>query len=337
MVRSSCPSFVWPGSGDGDAASGGRSDWSCARNHQLHVPIASVSAQQLPPSLLSRLHIPTDSNICALKPTTYLTVSSTILHKPHTPQTLLNTAMLDLHTLANLLAISFLLAPRTSALPLWPNITTPDAPATACSTPTHSPTLATKPTCQIFYPSSYRVMNSRYPAWDQTPLHSAQDFFMLLRQRTDTFQVATQVQFDGLGDAAPPNSSRTCRLQFQLPAKEMQTVLGPAPVVNVYQVAREAGAPASWSTYGPVLAANSSGSVPPPAVFGTVDGAPTSQERAWNQTAGLVDVGTTQCNETLTWHMGMAVDGGEEVNYWDFIGVDPPFNPVQGFRVVMGC
>ncbi|KAK7181666.1 hypothetical protein DPSP01_012736 [Paraphaeosphaeria sporulosa] len=245
--------------------------------------------------------------------------------------------MLSLHTLANLIVTSLLLAPPTTALPLWPNNTTPAAVPTACSSPTSNPTAEIAPACQSFYPTSYRIMNSRYPTWDQTPLHGNQDFVMLLRQRADTFQVATQVQFDGLGDVAPPNSSSTCRLQFQLPAKDMQTVLGPAPVVDVYQVEREAGSPASWSTYEPALAASSNGSISAPRLFGSINGSLAAQETAWNQSVGLVDVGTTFCNATLTWQMGMAIDGGDEVNYWDFIGVDPPFNPVQGFRVITGC
>lgn len=117
----------------------------------------------------------------------------------------------------------------------------------------------------------------------------------------------------------------------------MQTVLGPAPVVTVYQVAREAGAPAYWFSYEPTVATMSNGSVPAPAVFGTVNGSPLAQETTWNLTQGLMEVGATQCNQTLTWQVGMAGNGGEEVNYWDFVGVDPPYNPVQGFRVVTGC
>ncbi|KAF2448162.1 hypothetical protein P171DRAFT_207096 [Karstenula rhodostoma CBS 690.94] len=230
--------------------------------------------------------------------------------------------MLDLHTLANLLIVSFLLAPPTAASPLWPNTTTPAAPPTACSTPT----------CQTFYPTSYSILNSRYPTWDQTPLHGNQDFFMLLRQRADTFQVATQVQFSLPVDNGTENSSSTCILQFQLPSKDMQTVLGPAPVVNVYQVTREAGVPATWDTYEP--ARNASVLVP---VFGAVNGSVEAQQRIWNQTGGLIDVGAGECNGTLTWQMGMAFEGGDGVNYWDFVGVEPPFSPVQGFRVVTGC
>jgi hypothetical protein len=233
--------------------------------------------------------------------------------------------MLDLHTLANLVITGSLLTSPSTAHPLWANDTAPAGNPTACSAPSPSPA----PSCQTLYPSEYRVMNSRYPTWDQTPLHGQKDFFMLLRQRADTFQVATQVQFDGLQDAVPPNS--TCRLQFQLPAKDMQNTQGKAPIFNVYQVAREAGTPATWNMYEPV-AANAS-----VAVFGLVNGTADAQARTWNQTRGLVDIGGTQCNGTLTWQMGMAFEGGEEVNYWDFLGVDPPLNPVQGFRVVTGC
>ncbi|KAF9737700.1 hypothetical protein PMIN03_003234 [Paraphaeosphaeria minitans] len=245
--------------------------------------------------------------------------------------------MLDLHTLARLIITSLLLVSPTHGFPLWPNTTIPSAFPTACSSPSSTSTAEVAPTCRIFYPTSYRVMNSRYPTWDQTPLHGDRDFFMLLRQRADTFQVATQVQFDGLEDAAPPDSKSSCRLQLQLPEKDMQTIMGPAPVVDVYQVARQVDAAASWSTYEPTVAANSNGSVPAPAVFGSINGSLAAQATMWNQSAGLVDVGTTLCNETLTWQIGMAIDGGDEVNYWDFVGTDPPFNPVQGFRVTTGC
>ncbi|KAL1605106.1 hypothetical protein SLS60_004649 [Paraconiothyrium brasiliense] len=175
-------------------------------------------------------------------------------------------------------------------------------------------------------------MNSRYPSWEQAPLHGQKDFFMLLRQRADTFQVATQVQFSNLQDNVPPDSK--CLLQFQLPTKDTQNTLGTQPIFNVYQVAREAGVPAMWNTYEPAVIAVKNGTVP---VFGQVNGTLEAQQRTWNETAGLVEIGATDCNGTLTWQMGMAYDGGAEVNYWDFLGVDPPLNPVQGLRVITGC
>lgn len=235
--------------------------------------------------------------------------------------------MLDLTTLAKLVTASLLL---TSPVKAHPHLSNESAP-TACNATSSSATIA-PPTCQTFYPTEYRVMNSRYPAWDQSPLHSQKDFFMLLRQRSDTFQVTTQVQFTGLQVIPPENENKTtCYLQLQLPTKEMQVLLGTQPIFNVYQVEREASVPASWNTY--ALAVNSS--LP---VFGAmVNGTLEAQGRAWNETGGLVDIGGTRCNETLTWQMGLAFDGGDEVNYWDFIGVSPPVNPVQGFRVVMGC
>ena len=110
----------------------------------------------------------------------------------------------------------------------------------------------------------------------------------------------------------------------------MENLLGPEPIFNLYQVEREAGVPANWNTY-------ERGHNESLAVFGQVNGTLEAQARARNETGGLLEIGETACNETLTWQMGMAFDGGQEVNYWDFINVEPPLNPVQGFRVVTGC
>lgn len=110
----------------------------------------------------------------------------------------------------------------------------------------------------------------------------------------------------------------------------MQTTAGAEPIFDVYQVSREAGRPASWDTY--EKGYNSSTEV-----FGRVNGTREAQERAWEEDGGLVGIGSTKCNETLTWQMGMAFDGGAEVNYWDWVDVQMPFTPARGFRVVVGC
>ncbi|KAJ4294034.1 hypothetical protein N0V90_007723 [Kalmusia sp. IMI 367209] len=175
-------------------------------------------------------------------------------------------------------------------------------------------------------------MNSRYANWDQSPLHGQKDFFMLLRQRDDTFQVATQVQWADLAPQVPPNSS--CRLQLQLPTNDMQTTAGAEPIFNLYQVERAAGAAATWNTYEARNATSGSQVVP---VFGQVNGTAAAQEQQWNVTGGIYDIGATACNDTLTWQMGMAFNGGDVVNYWDFLNVAPPATPIQGFRLLNGC
>lgn len=238
--------------------------------------------------------------------------------------------MLSHTTIAYLVAIALLHTHPTTSRPLWPNTTSPNA-----CTPS-PPAAAAAPPCPTLYPSEYRIMNSRYPSWDQTPLHAQKDFFMLLRQRPDTFQVATQVQFytpatnttNSTTAALPPNS--TCTLQLQLPPADMQTTAGAEPIFDVYQVSREAGRPASWDTY--EKGYNSSMDV-----FGRVNGTREAQERAWEEDGGLVGVGSTACNETLTWQIGMAFEGGAEVNYWDWVDVQMPFTPARGFRVLVGC
>lgn len=189
-----------------------------------------------------------------------------------------------------------------------------------------SPVVA--PSCQTLYPSEYRIMNSRYPHWDLSPMHGRNDMFMLLRQRDETFQVATQLQFAHV--ATEHNS--TCHLHLQLPDAALQTIAGPQPVFNIYQVEREAGSLATWDMY---EAKNLTEKEPP--VFGQVNGTQAARDEQWKTHGGLIDIGPTRCNETLTFQMGMAFNGGDDVNYWDFINVAPPASPIGGFRVVTGC
>jgi hypothetical protein len=198
---------------------------------------------------------------------------------------------------------------------------------TGCTppTPTYSPII---PPCQTFYPSELRILNSRYPDFDTSPLHGRDNMVMLLRQLPTTFQIATQMQF-GLGSDTPPNA--TCHLLMQLPSADTQTINGPLPVFNLYQVEREAGAATTWNTF---VAKNITEWEPK--VFGQVNGTQEARDLQWGLRSGLYDIGPTQCNETLTWQMGMAFDGGEEVNYWEFINVAPPASPIQGFRIVTG-
>ncbi|KAK3214229.1 hypothetical protein GRF29_28g2443496 [Pseudopithomyces chartarum] len=154
--------------------------------------------------------------------------------------------MLSISALAYLIATGLLLTSPTASLPLWTNTTSP----ANTTFPAICRLSAAALPCQTLYPSEYRVMNSRYPIYNQSPLHGQKEFFMLLRQRASTFQVASQVQFftpnNSFNSSFPPNA--TCKLQIQLPAHDMQNTLGAEPIFNVYQVERGAGVPATWQT-----------------------------------------------------------------------------------------
>ena len=99
--------------------------------------------------------------------------------------------------------------------------------------------------CHEVYPADLTVLNARYPDYDIDHLHQAKQFFMLRRQLKDAGEIATRVQFQGLPDST---SNYTCRLEFVLPRLELQKISGPNPSFNIYQVAREAGAIATWNT-----------------------------------------------------------------------------------------
>lgn len=219
--------------------------------------------------------------------------------------------------LGTLLVICALLTPSALTYP-YLNVTA------APEQPPFAPNIST--TCRIYYPE-LRVMNSQYPSYDDSPLHGATDFFMLLRQRADTFQIATRVQFTGI--SLGPDAS--CSLVLQLAAHDLQKVLGPSPVFNVYQVEREAGSAAMWDTY---EARNFTETLP---MFGQVNGTEPARYMQWKYHGGLYQIGNAKCNDTLTFQMGMAFDGGDQVNYWDFTNVAPPETPVQGFRLMAGC
>jgi hypothetical protein len=167
------------------------------------------------------------------------------------------------------------------------------------------------------------------------------------------------VQFQNLA----PNALG-CELQLLLPGEQYTIIKGPSPSFDVWQVEREAGSLASWDMFvgkdlhSPDLdplhltveepkrnpgsggwaaykRKNKNGSEHDmPEVFGTVNGDPQAVELT-RANGGVVVVNSTQCNETLTFHMGMKRAGvGPVVNYWDFVNVDPPASPVQGFRIV---
>jgi hypothetical protein len=179
--------------------------------------------------------------------------------------------------------------------------------------------------CHEVYPADLTVLNSRYPDYDADHLHSAKQLFMLRRQIKDEGQIATRVQFQGLPNST---SNYTCRLEFVLPRADLQRIAGPNPSFNVYQVARASDAVATWNTY-----EGEKESVP---LFGTVNGENEALERT-RSVGGIAAVNATQCNETMSFQMGMMYDSPYAPNYWQFLNAAPPAYPVQGFRIVYGC
>jgi len=234
-----------------------------------------------------------------------------------------------------LLATLFLQHGLSIPYPLPNATTTPTAPDAICNTTaalcntnaTAPPLNATRPNiCEQVYPSELTVLNSRYPDYNTSNLHGATQLFMLRRQLADDGEIATRVQFNGLPTTA---SNMTCRLEFVLPRPELQRMAGSNPTFNVYQVEREAGSVATWSTYeGNTL----DGAV----LFGTVNGEEEALERT-RSVGGVAAVNETLCNSTLSFQMGMKYNGKLLPNYWEFANVDPPAWPVQGFRIVYGC
>lgn len=147
---------------------------------------------------------------------------------------------------------------------------------------------------------------------------------MLRRQLASQGEIAMRVQFQGLPTTP---SNHTCRLEFVLPRTQLQKISGPNPSFRVYQVAREAGAVATWNTYEGDKEA---------LLFGTVNGEAAALERT-RSVGGVAAVNSTACNETLSFQMGMMYDSELVPNYWEFSNVAPPAFPVQGFRIVYGC
>ncbi|KAF2852717.1 hypothetical protein T440DRAFT_466837 [Plenodomus tracheiphilus IPT5] len=238
-----------------------------------------------------------------------------------------------------LLALLFLKHALSAPYP-FPNSTmTPPIPSTICNSTTalcnpNANLTAYNPItngthqniCQEVYPSDLTVLNSRYPDYNTTHLHHATQLFMLRRQLPGDGEIATRVQFDDLPASV---SNLTCRLEFILPPPQLQRISGSNPSFNVYQVERAAGAVATWSTYSGNILNDAT-------LFGTVNG----EEEALNRTrsvGGVAAVNETLCNSTLTFQMGMKYNGKFLPNYWEFLNVEPPAWPVQGFRVVYGC
>ncbi|KAJ4338268.1 hypothetical protein N0V87_004036 [Didymella glomerata] len=213
--------------------------------------------------------------------------------------------------------VAALLRPSSAAPYPFPNVT--DSTNTTFSTPSGGPYVCTR-----IYPADLAVVNSRYPDYDVDHLHQARRFFMIRRQTLGDGEIATRVQFQGLPSK---DTNKTCRLEFVLPSEELQTISGNNPSFNVYQVDREPDAIATWNTYKGNDGAD---------LFGRVNGEADAVIKT-RSVGGVAAINETACSETLTFQMGMAYDGAELPNYWQFSNVAPPASPVQGFRIVYGC
>ncbi|KAF2015538.1 hypothetical protein BU24DRAFT_461780 [Aaosphaeria arxii CBS 175.79] len=180
------------------------------------------------------------------------------------------------------------------------------------------------PLCQTVYPSTVQILSSLYPANESAPTR----FFQLIHQTNITsgfnIQVASQVQFLNIG-AGP---QKNCTLELQLPVRpDLTNIKGPKPIFKVFNVAKDPGAKATWNTF--------SSAAP---VVGTVNGTPESLARARGDQDGLIEVANVKCNQTMTFQMAMVQPDKEPwFNYWDFLNVAPPAEPVQGWRVSYGC
>ncbi|KAF1961709.1 hypothetical protein CC80DRAFT_384079, partial [Byssothecium circinans] len=199
-----------------------------------------------------------------------------------------------------------------------------------CSAPTAAtvigpPPRPSGPLClDTFYPSELRIVDSRYATFNETELHARTNMFMALRQREDTFQVATQVQFI---DVVAPNWT-ACHLKLDLPAENLQMQTGPKPILYVYQVEREAGSMANWEMYEPAYTGADQ-----LILYGAINGTNGQQSTTREFYKGYYDIGSGPCNQTMTFQIGFGFDGGDEVNYWQFINTRPPLIPAQGFKI----
>jgi hypothetical protein len=180
--------------------------------------------------------------------------------------------------------------------------------------------------CTYIYPSDLTVLNERYPDYNESHLHDASTLFMLRREVPEVGEIATRVQFQNL----PSNiSNTTCRLEFVLPQPELQTIQGFNPTFDTYQVERDTESISTWKQY--------VGNTVGVELFGRVNGEPEALERT-RSVGGVAAINEAQCNETLTFQMGMAFNNINGVpNYWSFVQATPPAWPEQGFRMVWGC
>ena len=230
-----------------------------------------------------------------------------------------------LKTIAPILAAFFLKGGSTFPYPFlntttWSNGTNPNT-----TIPSSTNITVPQYNCQKDYPSDLTIVNARYPDYNTSHLHQTQQYFMLRREVADAGEIATRVQFEDLPSKA---SNTTCRLEFLLPAEDMQRITGFNPTFKVYQVERGTSEVATWHTY------EGNNGAP---LFGTVNGETAALERT-RSVGGVAAINETRCNETLTFQMGMAFNGRDGApNYWEFAQISLPAFPEQGFRMVYGC
>tara|TARA_R110002003_G_scaffold40_12_gene2752 strand:+ start:3235 stop:3936 length:702 start_codon:yes stop_codon:yes gene_type:complete len=232
-----------------------------------------------------------------------------------------------LTTITPLLAAFIIRSGLTSPYPF--TNTTQSGNGTNPNTTTPLPTNTTTPIeyhCEYTYPSDLTVVNARYPEYNQSHLHEANQLFMLRRELADLGEIATRVQFTAL----PSNATNTtCRLEFVLPRLDLQLISGFNPTFNVYQVERDTESIATWQTY--------KNNTDTAALFGQVNGEADALART-RTVGGVAAINETRCNDTLTFQMGLVYNARDSVpNYWEFVNVAPPGFPIQGFRVVYGC
>jgi hypothetical protein len=232
-----------------------------------------------------------------------------------------------LTTITPLLAAFIIRSGLTSPYP-FTNTTTPGNGTNSTAT---TPLLTNTTTpieylCEYTYPSDLTVVNARYPDYNQSHLHEANQLFMLRRELADLGEIATRVQFTAL----PSNAANTtCRLEFVLPRLDLQFISGFNPTFNVYQVERDTESIATWQTY--------KNNTDTAALFGQVNGEADALART-RTVGGVAAINETRCNDTLTFQMGLVYNARDAVpNYWEFVNVAPPGFPIQGFRVVYGC
>jgi hypothetical protein len=182
-----------------------------------------------------------------------------------------------------------------------------------------------QPPCQTAYAAEIRHMNSLYPHYKYPPTK----YFLALRHYNPSeLQMSSQIQFTGLPAKSNVSEGHACTLELAIPAPGLTKIQGTSPIAHVYQVARKAGASASWETF-------EGGDGEP--VFSTINIQPEVLEGSRTM-EGKVVLGPTECNETLTFQVALVPPETQaEVNYWDFINVKAPATPVQGWRIVYGC
>ncbi|KAH7379416.1 hypothetical protein DE146DRAFT_625887 [Phaeosphaeria sp. MPI-PUGE-AT-0046c] len=230
-----------------------------------------------------------------------------------------------LSAMAPLLAALFLPSGLTFPYPFTNSSAPTNRTGLNNTTPNPNNTTPIEYQCQVLYPNDLTVLNERYPDYNSSHLHDANRLFMLRREIPIEGEIATRVQFQGL---PPKASNTTCRLEFILPQPDLQVIEGFNPTFDVFQVERDTETTSTWRQY-----VGNSGAE----LFGRVNGEAKALEKT-RKAGGIAAINSTQCNETMTFQMGMAFNSRDGVpNYWYFVQSTLAAWPLQGFRMVWGC